>query len=198
MRDQVCEWELLSDEAPKAAQKRKYLDLEQRSASEHELLTYLRTLSEADSLRLTRRLREGYHIDELLNFARELSNISAGERGILAQRIAIEHRNRPLAAVPRSGHESESEPMAGEIASSARPRGPTLPPIASIWYTPLPVQQGHFAVRIESGVDFRSLGNHQNTRLGPLVQESHPMQICHHQIARETEKAVNNEREHPQ
>jgi hypothetical protein len=141
MRDQVCEWESLSDEAPKAAQKRKYLDLEQRSANEHELLTYLRTLSETDSLRLTRRLREGFHIDELLNFARELSNVSAGERGVLAftQRTEIEQYDRPHGAVPRSGHESESDPMAGETASSARPRGPTLPPIASIWYTPLPV-----------------------------------------------------------
>jgi hypothetical protein len=141
MRDQVCEWESVSDEAPKAAQKRKYLDLEQRSASEHELLIYLRTLSENDSLRLTRRLREGFHIDELLDFARELSNVSASERGVMAfaQRTAIEQHDRPHMTLPHSGHESESDPIVGESSSSARLRGPTLPPIASIWYTPLSI-----------------------------------------------------------
>jgi hypothetical protein len=148
MRDQVCEWESLSDEAPKAAQKRKYLDLEQRSASEHELLTYLRTLSETDSLRLTRFLREGFHIDELLNLARELSNVSASERGLMAfaQRTAIEQHDRPHINLPHSGHESESHPTTGETSSSAHLRGLVLPPIASIWYTPFSIQPGNCAV----------------------------------------------------
>ena len=88
MRDQVCEWATLSDEAPRAS-KRKFQDLEQRSAGEHELLNHLRSLSEPDSLGLMRRLREGYSVNDLLVSARELANTSpttSSERARLTSR----------------------------------------------------------------------------------------------------------------
>lgn len=126
----MCEWEVLGEEAPRAA-KRKYQDLEQRSASEHELLNHLRALSAPSCLRLLTRLREGCPMDELLIFARELSNISDGERTIaVIQQSNV--TNRPHGtAVLRDVPNSEPDNTVDENRFSSRP---TLPPLASIWY----------------------------------------------------------------
>lgn len=132
MRDQVCEWATLSDEAPRAS-KRKFQDLEQRSAGEHELLNHLRSLSEPDSLGLMRRLREGCSINDLLVSARELANTSpttSSERALLTIRQPnIVHLSRETA--PRADFDSGSDQNAGDILAATRP---SLPPISSIWY----------------------------------------------------------------
>lgn len=140
MRNQVCEWETLSDEAPRAS-KRKYQDLEQRSAAEHELLNHLRELPEPDSLGLMRRLREGCSINDLLISARELSSashnqISDGALMTIRQRNMI---NRPEETASHNDLDSGSNQDGGEILPASRPVSrPTLPPISSIWYvTPL-------------------------------------------------------------
>ena len=129
MRNQACEWEVLSDEAPRAS-KRKYQDLEQRSAGEHELLNHLRDLPEPDCLNLTRRLRDGCSINELLISARELSETAhspASDRNT----TTIRHFNMAEHGVPRSGRDSGSNQVGREFHPSSRP---ILPPISSIWY----------------------------------------------------------------
>lgn len=136
MRDQFCEWETLSDEAPRAS-KRKYQDLEQRSAGEHELLNHMRSLPEPDSLNLMRRLREGCSINDLLLSARELANNShnsSSEHALMATQ-QLEMTYRPHETFPPLGVDSRSTQITEEIRPASRPK---LPPISSIWYsTPL-------------------------------------------------------------
>jgi hypothetical protein len=129
MRNQACEWETLSDEAPRAS-KRKYQDLEQRSAAEHELLNHLRNLSEPDSLGLLTRLRGGCSINDLLVSARELSETSSAAS---SDRIAMAIRQPSLTNQrhSRTGLEIGVHQAGGEIHPFSRV---TLPPIASIWY----------------------------------------------------------------
>lgn len=129
MRDQVCEWEVLSDEAPRAS-KRKYQDLEQRSAGEHELLNHLRDLPELDCLSLIRRLRDGCSTNELLISARELSETAHGPASD-RNTTAIRHFNMADQGSPRTGRDFGSNQVGGEIHPSSRP---ILPPISSIWY----------------------------------------------------------------
>lgn len=127
----ICEWEVLSDDAPRAA-KRKYQDLEQRSANEHELLNYLRTLPEADCLKVTTRLREGCSTDDLLIFARELSTQSSGGRRMLMSiRQQANSTDQTRQESLPVGPDSEQDQSTGEIHPTPRP---TLPPLASIWY----------------------------------------------------------------
>jgi hypothetical protein len=140
MRNQGCEWETLSDEAPRAS-KRKYQDLEQRSAAEHELLNHLRELPEPDSLGLIRRLRDGSSTNDLLISARELSSaphnqISDGALTTIRQRNMT---NRPQGTASHVDLDSGSNQVDGEIRPASCPVSrPTLPPISSIWYvTPL-------------------------------------------------------------
>jgi hypothetical protein len=132
MRNSVCEWDRRGEEAPRIM-KRKYLALEQRSASEHEVLTYLRTVSEADCMELIRRLREGYSMDDLLMFARDLSSETPPSNRVLlvAKR---QHASMPL---DEQGLEADHS---GEIHSPARP---ALPPIASISYVSFPLRTSH-------------------------------------------------------
>lgn len=133
MRDQVCEWETLSDEAPRAS-KRKFQDLEQRSAGEHELLNHLRSLSEPDSLGLMRWLREGCSINDLLVSARELANTSLTTRSehapMTIRQPNIAHLSRETA--PRADLDSRSNQNAWDNRAATRP---SLPPISSIWYS---------------------------------------------------------------
>lgn len=132
MRDQVCEWETLNDEAPRAS-KRKYQDLEQRSAGEHELLSHLRNLSEPDCLGLVRRLRDGHSVNDLLISARELSgtvNALASDHNMMD----IHQPNMADQRDARAGFVSASNQIGGEIHPSSRP---ILPPISSFWYATL-------------------------------------------------------------
>lgn len=137
MRNQGCEWETLSDEAPRAS-KRKYQDLEQRSAAEHELLNHLRELPEPDSLGLIRRLRDGSSTNDLLISARELSSaphnqISDGALTTIRQRNMT---NRPQGTASHVDLDSGSNQVGGEIRPASCPVSrPTLPPISSIWQT---------------------------------------------------------------
>lgn len=129
MRDQLCEWETPNDEAPRAI-KRKYQDLEQRSAGEHELLNYLRVLSEIDCVELLRGLRDGCSIEDLLISARELSEkadaLTSGHTNVAIRRPNTIHQQN-LHGVLDSG----STQIGGEIHPSSRP---ILPPISSLWY----------------------------------------------------------------
>lgn len=129
MRNQACEWETFNDEAPRAT-KRKYQDLEQRSAGEHELLNYLRVLPELDSLELLGRLRDGCSVNDLLISARELSEtpdaLTSGHTN-----VAIQQPNTVDEQDPRVGLDSGSHQLGGEIHPSSRP---ILPPISSFWY----------------------------------------------------------------
>ena len=129
MRDQVCEWEALNDEAPKAT-KRKYQDLEQRSAGEHELLNFLRVLSELDCLELLRRLRDGCSINDLLISARQLSE-TADALTSSHTNVAIRRPNTIDQQNLHGGLESGSNKIGGEIHPSVHPM---LPPISSFWY----------------------------------------------------------------
>lgn len=131
MRDQVCEWETLNDEAPRAS-KRKYQDLEQRSAGEHELLNHLRVLSEPDCLNLVKRLRDGHSVNDLLISARELSGtvdaLASDHNMMDIQQPNVTDQRHARA---RAGFVSASNQIGGEIHPSSRP---ILPPISSFWY----------------------------------------------------------------
>lgn len=153
--------------------RRRLRDLEQRSAGEHEVLNHLRTLPEVDCLRLTRRLREGHDTDDVLSFARELSNIAASERLLAAsqQPTAID---RPNLNVPGTDSDSASDRVVGETLPFARPR---LPPITSIWYTSHLYQPSHCAIVLDPYVDIVSLGTPQSIPPALSFHPTHPGQV---------------------
>lgn len=189
----ICEWEVLSDEAPRAA-KRKYQDLEQRSANEHELLNYLRTLPEADFLKVTTRLREGCNTDDLLLFARELSSNSSGGRRILMairqQAIAADETHQDS----HVGPDSEQDQSAGEIHPIPRP---TLPPLASIWYTTsLPVYPTSICIDLNADVD--ELGTSQKTRFNQSSGRPRSPEVKQHRNKTKPRKTIQNVEKHDQ
>lgn len=192
----ICEWEVLSDDAPRAA-KRKYQDLEQRSANEHELLNYLRTLPEADFLSVTTRLRGGCSTDDLLLFARELSSNSSGGRRML---IAIRQQATAADETHQDSHvgpDSEQDQSAGEIHPRDPTPRPTLPPLASIWYTiSLPVYPTSICIELNADVD--ELGTSQKTRFNQSSERPRSYEVKQHQNKTKPRKTIQNVEKHNQ